>query len=220
MGLTQKPKTERATIPTKEARELPLLRAVWYRDGFRKLMQISFFIGIALVGSLTLNIVQFVTRPVPPAYGLTPDLRAVELQPISEELPPESVREWTSRALVQAFSFDFANYRRQMNEMESLFTPDGYKGYLESLERSKIRDYVKSENYVVTGIVTDVPAIVRKGVSDGRFTWVLRVPLIVKYQAGGSEIQQNLLATVIAVRVPRTESPSGIAINNILSKRR
>lgn len=195
------------------------LRSDWYRDQYRKAWTLIYgLVGICLVLGLATTVL-VMRWPTPIAYGLTPDLRAIRLEPLSSELPPEDVRQWAQKATVAAYTLDYAHFRDQLNSLEGLFTPEGYEGFLDGLKRGGLQDQITQQSYVVSAVVTAVPSIIRKGLQNGAFTWVLKVPVTVSYQNGPSTTSQTLLVTLIANRVSLAQNPSGIAIKNLIARR-
>jgi hypothetical protein len=68
--------------------------------------------------------------------------------------------------------------------------------------------------------VSAAPVITQKGVeSNGTAYWVLQVPLVWTYSAGGNTVQststQNVIARVLIIRAPETQSPDGLLISQI-----
>lgn len=215
-----KPAMTKPGVPTAgDQLKAQYVRSDWYRDQFRNAWKIIYALVVLLLILAGTIAVMFMRWPEPVAYGLTPDLRAIPLQPLSEELPAEDVRQWAAKMVVKAYTLDYAHFKDQLNNLEPDFTPDGYEGFLEGLKRSNLQDQITLQSYVVTGVVTAVPSIIRKGLQNGVYAWVIKVPMKVTYQSGPTSNTQNLTVTLIANRVLLTQNPSGIAVKNLLSAR-
>lgn len=195
-------------------------RAAWEHSQFGKAWRVIFAL-LALLGiSLVFNAVQFLTREKPQNYAITPDLRVMPLTPVSEEmLSPESVRQWATRVVPSAYALDYRNHKQQLASLEPHFTPEGYKGFLESIARSKLVDTIKEKNYVVSAVVREVPTIIGTTKLKGAFAWKISAPILVTYQSGANAVTQNLVVTLVAVRVPQTRNNAGIAIQNFIAAR-
>ena len=63
-----------------------------------------------------------------------------------------------------------------------------------------------------TAAPTGAPVIQSEGIVQGRYQWVVQLPMSLTYQAGAKTRTDNLLVTLVIVRVPRLESPNGVGI--------
>lgn len=212
-------KEVRSKTSPKTALELPMLNGVFYRDGYRTLWKLTYILAAIALFSMGLNLFQFENRPQPVAYAVTPALRVVRMQPLTSRISPASIRKWADNTIVKCYSLDFVNYRKQLNDLEPEFTHAGFRGYLQALKNAKTLKYIESDDYVMTATPTGIPSIVREGVEDGRYSWVIQIPIMVNYQAAGNNNQQKMLVRIIAVRAPRSRIPSGVLINNLIASR-
>jgi intracellular multiplication protein IcmL len=54
----------------------------------------------------------------------------------------------------------------------------------------------------------------------GRYQWQVELPIVVSYQAGSLSRADNLLLTLLIVRVPKLESPNGVGIEQWVAQPR
>ena len=64
----------------------------------------------------------------------------------------------------------------------------------------------------LTAAPKGAPILQSEGVYNGRYQWTVQLPMVVNYQAGSQVRTDNLLITLVIVRVPRLESPNGVGI--------
>ena len=197
-----------------------LARAGWYREQFRNSWKLIFGLCALLAISVIGNLTQLATRERPQNYAVTPDLRVIPLTPLTEaSLSPEAVRQWATRLVGQAYGLNYQDYRQQLANLKQDFTETGYEGFMQSLERSKLLDLIVSENYVVSAVVRETPTIVKSGKLKGGYAWRISVPVVVTYRNGAGATTQDLVVTLLAVRVAESRNMTGIAVQNFIASR-
>jgi len=197
-----------------------LARAGWYRDQFRNSWKLIFGLCALLAISVIGNLTQLAMRERPQNYAVTPDLRVIPLTPLTEaSLSPEAVRQWATRLVGQAYGLNYQDYRQQLANLKQEFTESGYEGFMQSLERSKLIELIVSENYVVSAVVKETPTIVKSGKLKGGYAWRISVPVVVTYRNGAGATTQDLVVTLLAVRVAESRNMTGIAVQNFIAGR-
>lgn len=174
------------------ATELVRLRNFFYRDGYRRLSVLLLILIVLNAGSV-MTVYYLVTHRPPPAYFAT-NIQGgiVPLTPLSEpSLSDALVRDWAARAVAAAFSFNYVQYRDQLQETSATyFTADGGRQFMEALTKSGNIDFVKAGKLIAIGQVTAAPTLGAEGVLPsgaykGRYYWRLTIPLEVLYQGPG-----------------------------------
>jgi intracellular multiplication protein IcmL len=189
------------------------MRNAFYRDGQRKLMialLISVFINLAMVSLL----VYLITNPPPPRYFATSiNGRITPLFPLNEPNQSDSaVLQWANQAAIAAFTYNFVNYREELQASSGFFTPEGWTQFLNALKQSNNLEAVKAKKLIVSAVATRAPIILQKGLLNGRYSWRVQMPILVTYQSASEFTQQNNVVTMLITRVSTLNSPRGIGI--------
>ena len=200
---------ELATIVTRNS---------FYKDGVHRLM-------IGLIFSLLVNIVAIFamayiyTHPPAPVYFATSSNgRISPLYPLDQPNTSDAVvREWANLATVAAYSYNFVNYRTELQAASEFFTGDGWDTFLNALKESNNLEAVVSKKLVVSAVAKAAPSILQKGVLNGRYAWRIQIPLLVTYQSAIQFTPQDILVTLTIVRVSTLNNPKGIGIDQFVS---
>lgn len=189
------------------------LRNRFYKDGQRKMV-------VALLFSLMMNIVlgvlmgYILTHPPAPKYFATSvNGRITPLFPLDEPNQSDSaVLQWASQAASAAFTYNFVNYRDELQASSGFFTAEGWQQFLTALQESNNLDAVKAKKLIVSAVATRAPIILQKGMLNGRYSWRIQMPILVTYQSASEFSQQNNIVTMLITRVSTLNSPRGIGI--------
>ena len=196
-----------------DALELVRLRNEFYRDNYRRIVGVLLFtiiIIIILAGAL----IYLVTNPPPPRYFATDAQgRIIRLVPLDQpNLSPAALLQWANLAAVAAYTYDFVNYRQNLQAASNFFTPDGWTAFIQALNESNNLNAVIAKKLVVTAVATGAPTILQQGILDGRYAWRVNLPMLVTYQSASQFTQQNVVVTMLITRVSALNSASGIGI--------
>lgn len=193
------------------------LRNKFYRDGQRKLVN-------ALIISLIVNLIMAfmlyydVTHPPLPKYFATSiNGRITPLFPLDEPNQSDSaVLQWANLAAIAAFTYNFVNYRNELQASSGFFTAEGWTQFLNALQQSNNLDAVKAKKLIVSAVATRAPIILQKGLLNGVYSWKVQMPLLVTYQSASEFSQSNNVVTMLITRVSTLNSPRGIGISQFV----
>lgn len=107
---------------------------------------------------------------------------------------------WASEAAMASYSFDYMNYRKQLQTAGAFYTPLGWERYILGLEKSKNLETIQKKKMVGTAIPTDKPLIKWKGQTEGIFTWKVEIPMLVIYETHDKKIKQNVIVQMLIKR--------------------
>ena len=194
-----------------------MMRNNFYKDGQRKLTFI-------LLLSLCVNIITgvllgyIITHPPEPRYFATSiNGRITPLFPLNEPNQSDSaVLQWANQAAIAAFSYNFVNYRNELQASSGFFTSEGWRQFLGALQESNNLEAVKAKKLIVSAVATRAPIILQKGLLNGRYAWRIQMPILVTYQSASEFTQQNNLVTMLVTRVPTLTAPRGIGISQFV----
>ncbi len=195
-----------------------VLRNKFYQDGQRKLILVlllSIIVNFILAGML----VYIITHPPAPKYFATSiNGRITPLVPLNMPNQSDSaVLQWANQAAIAAFSYNFVNYRSELQAASGFFTAEGWDQFLNALQASNNLDAVKAKKLVVSAVATSAPIFLQKGVLNGRYAWRIQMPILVTYQSASEFSQQPLTVTMLVTRVDTLNSPRGIGIAQFIS---
>lgn len=193
------------------------LRNNFYRDGQRKTM-------LALLVSMIVNfimaslLVYLLTNPPPPKYFATSiNGRITPLFPLNEPNQSDSaVLQWANQAAIASFTYNFVNFRDELQASSGFFTAEGWTQFLNALQQSNNLDAVKAKKLIVSAVATRAPIILQKGLLNGVYSWRIQMPILVTYQSASEFSQQNNVVTMLITRVSPLNSPRGIGISQFV----
>lgn len=121
---------------------------------------------------------------------------------------------WARSAVCKLFTLDYENHETQLKDAAGFFTPEGYGTFRGVLEKSRLLQDMIQQQHVMTANLLRHEQIVQKGVDDGRYQWVVEIPVHLTIRAGDQGVNARTRVKLIVVRVPVTENPAGIAISS------
>ncbi|VEB32494.1 type IVB secretion system apparatus protein IcmL/DotI [Legionella cherrii] len=193
------------------------LRNKFYKDSQRKVM-LALLIALIINIVLAALLVYMITHPPAPKYFATSiNGRITPLFPLNEPNQSDSaVLQWANQAAIAAFTYNFVNYRDELQASSGFFTPEGWDQFLSALQQSNNLDAVKAKKLIVSAVATRAPIILQKGVLNGYFSWRVQMPILVTYQSASEFTQQNNVVTMLITRVSTLNSPRGIGISQFV----
>ncbi len=193
------------------------LRNQFYKDSQRKVM-LALLIALVVNFVLASMLVYILTHPPAPKYFATSiNGRITPLFPLNEPNQSDSaVLQWANQAAIAAFTYNFVNYRDELQASSGFFTPEGWDQFLNALQQSNNLEAVKAKKLIVSAVATRAPIILQKGVLNGSFSWRVQMPILVTYQSASEFTQQNNVVTMLITRVSTLNSPRGIGISQFV----
>ncbi|MGB6976519.1 MAG: type IVB secretion system apparatus protein IcmL/DotI [Gammaproteobacteria bacterium] len=204
-----------------DAYELVRLRNNFYRDNYRRVL--SFLLIMVIINLILCVVIGYLVthRPTPQYFATSADGRITPLYPLTQPVVSKSeLLQWATQAAVAAYTFDFVNYRKDLQAASEYFTPDGWQQFQEALKKTRILETVTSKKLVANAVATGAPVITDQSVINGRYAWKIRIPLLVTYESQSEKIPQSLEVNMIVMRVSTLETPKGIAIAQFIATER
>ena len=193
------------------------LRNTFYRDGQRKIVLILLFSVIVNVLMLSLLGYLLTHPPAPKYFATSINGRITPLFALDEPNQSDSaVLQWTNQAAIAAFTYNFVNYRAELQASSEFFTSSGWTQFLSALQSSNNLDAVKTKKLIVSAVATSAPIILQKGLLNGRYSWRIQMPLLVTYQSASEFSQQRNIVTILVTRISTLNSPRGIGISQFV----
>lgn len=189
----------------------------FYRDGQQKLM-FAMLIMVIVIFVMGFMLTYIITHPPEPKYFATSiNGRITPLTALTEPNQSDSaVLQWANQAAIAAFTYNFVNYRDELEASSAFFTTEGWQQFMEALQQSNNLEQVKAKKLIVSAVATRAPIILQKGVLSDRFSWRVQMPILVTYQSASEFYQQNNVVTMLITRISTLDSPRGIGISQFV----
>ncbi|MDE0254115.1 MAG: type IVB secretion system apparatus protein IcmL/DotI [Rhodospirillaceae bacterium] len=179
--------------------------------------------AMALVSALSVAVALWAlsSRPEPRYFATRTSGELVQLVPLGEpHLADSQVVNFAVDAITRAFSIDFANYRRELSDINPFFTEAGYRAFLAELDRSGTLDLIRGRR-MTSAAVANGGVVVAKGLAgSGRYVWRIEIPLTVTYQSASERQVQKTTYLAEVERVPTWTTDWGVAVSRIVGQQR
>lgn len=197
-------------------------RNEFYRDGFRKMINLAIFEAIIIVGLILALIVYINNSKSEDRYfATTADGRIMQLTPLNQpNMTPASLLSWVSQAATDVMTFGFHDYQRQLQDASRHFTKTGWDTFTSALQRARIVESVQAQQQVVTAVPRSAPVILQQGVLRGIYRWKIQLPIHVTYKSSTEGRTDNLLLTLVVERVSALENPAGVGIEQWIAEQK
>lgn len=191
-----------------------LLRNEFYRDGYRLALRVAVIQGFVIVGLIAaMFFIIKVHQPENRYFATTEDGRLIPMVPLSQpNLSRPALLSWATQAATEVMTFGFNDYRRRLQESSRHFTGPGWQSFTKALQESKRIENVVNKNQVITAAPSGAPVLKSEGIVNGQYQWIVEIPMVVTSESGSRSVSENLIITLVIVRVSRLESPNGVGV--------
>lgn len=197
--------------------------AHWNREGYKKMTRVAFSVSLALVVSMALNIVLIMTRPQPKFLAIHRDGSVIQLPLLDHPIMTDAaLKNWVGQVVVTPFNIDYMHWKTQLQSMSSDFTSNGWQAFVKAMlggsgpQQNGVTpsyvNFIRSNKYVVSGVLKSPPLIIGRGVNNGRLYWILSVHVGISFQNGTGIAEQNQKIVLTVVRASPIKHPNGLAI--------
>jgi intracellular multiplication protein IcmL len=190
----------------------------WYKSQSGALLKIMTVMSLCCLLSLVFNFYQFFSEPEPKYFGLTRDLRILEMPPLSEPVVDgQTISNWVTDVVTRSLSLNFLHFRQTLSEVKPEFDPAGFESFLKSLDSGGHLKKIEQERLSLSCVIGGAPVITSSVVKRGVMTWTIELPLTLSYESSSGVIaNQKLLAEVLVQRTKTSLNPRGIVIRQLL----
>lgn len=208
--------TEKSNL-LNEALTNVFLRNEFYRKKYQITLAI-YIVCLIIIVFLIGIIVYLVKNPTRPLYFATDDVtRLIQDIPLSSpNMSTQNVAAWVLEAVQAANSYDFANYRQELQDAQKYFTEYGWRNYMQSLQTSNNLLALTQRKLVVSAQIVAAPQLVKEGLLGARYAWKFEMPMLVTYWSppydDKSKYQNALRVSVTVRRENILESYKGLGI--------
>lgn len=193
------------------------LRNAFYRQKFRFVLGIYFLTLVANIFLVGI-IIWLVRNPTNPLYFPTDKVgRLIYVVPLQEaNMSTQDVSNWTVEAIEAAYSYDFVNYRAQLQSAQKYYTDYGWQNYMKALTASNNFKALTQRKFIVVAKVVQPPTLLTQGLLQGAQAWKFRMPVLVTYNMppfnDKSKFSNPLIVTVVVQRQNVLSSYKGLGI--------
>ena len=133
-------------------------------------------------------------------------------------LNEEFILRWAAVVAQQLYNFTFADVDQSLRKVRYKFTPSAYSSYKSVFDDSSLVSTVKSKQINVSSIVNGVPNMIWQGLFNNYYTWTLRMPLLINFDAGPISYNRRRLVRMTIKRVSPLDAPqSGMQISSLIT---
>jgi intracellular multiplication protein IcmL len=129
-------------------------------------------------------------------------------------MTPAQVLVWANEAVVSTYTTNFVNYPQTLQTASHYFTPAAWKAYYETLKNSGQLETIIKKKLVVSTVATSAPIILNEGVKEGKYTWTVQMPVLIKYQNAHTAKTEHRVVNLSIVRTPQYIGTRGLGIQS------
>lgn len=148
-------------------------------------------------------------------YALTNQQEFTQYSTIAMNI---AVKGWANEAFMAAYGYDFGNYTEELLQASKYFTPEAWKNFKSTLDKSGTIQLIKNKQLLSAGLAEGTgPVILEQGAVNGQYTWKVRFPATITYQSSTGIFQvQHAIVNMTIIKTEGTEGIRGMAIKQLL----
>jgi intracellular multiplication protein IcmL len=202
------------------------LRNAFYRKKFYLLLGI-FSLCLVVMFVLGGILVYLIKNPTRPIYFVADGVgRLIYDGPLSQpNMSLEEVTAWTVEAVESAYTYNYINFRSQLQDSEKYFTRYGWQEYMRTLTASNNLLALEQRKMLFIAKITAPPKLITEGILGGAYAYKFEMPVLISYLSppydnvfGKSRFDNALIVDVIVQRQKILSSYKGLAILQLLAR--
>jgi intracellular multiplication protein IcmL len=199
------------------------LRNSFYRQRYRQLVGI-FALCLFVIAGLVVTIVYLERHPAEPLFFAADSVgKLIPDVPLGvRNLSSQEVSSWAIKAVEAAYSYDYVNYRSQLQSAQQYFNAAAWRGYMSGLSDSNNLVALLARKYIVISKVVDMPILIKEGPLGGAYAWKYKMQLLVNYfippYSEQTKFSNALIVDVIVRRANLLQSSSGLEVVQLVSQ--
>lgn len=192
-------------------------RNAYYRKLYLYALAASVLGAFVIVG-LVLILIIIVREPKAPIYFPADTAgHLIDEMPLSQpNMPIDKVKAWVVKAVESTSTFNFVDYRSQIQKTAGYFSDRGWNNFKKALQVEGTIQAVTQRRWIMTARVAGDVTLVQQGFLNGSYAWKFTMPLLVTTWGPPYEAQSKgltpLKATVVVQRQPLLQSADGLGI--------
>jgi intracellular multiplication protein IcmL len=193
------------------------LRNEFYKKKFFSVL-IVFILNLIGVAVLSWMLAYLIENPPHPLYFAADTAgRLIKEIPLSEpSMTVEEVTAWAVEAVQAAYSYDYINYRAELQRAQRYFTDYGWRKYMEGLTKSNNLVALTQRSFIQIGTIVQQPQLITQGHMGTVYAYQFRIPVLMTYWGPpydeSTKIYNPLIVTLTIQRRNVFESYKGLGI--------
>lgn len=185
----------------------------------RSKTRLIWFLLFLLAASIVGNIVQFQYLPATKVVSETADGRIRPLPTIDEPIfTNQQVMNWSAQKFESLYDIPFTEVSSYPGRVRNFMLPKSANQFVQGLRDAGIIDKVTKERRILRGVRTAPPTITNSFVKNGRYIWVVEMPLSAVFEGAGGvsdRVVQNVVLRGFIGREHLMRSDDGLVIGSI-----
>lgn len=204
------------------------LSLVFARNAFyRRLHYLAlgaFLLSLIVIATLISVIVYLRKNPAHPIYFATNNIgQLINIIPVDKpNMSTEDATAWAIEAVQRTYSYDFINFRSQLQDSQKYFTNFGWANYMKALKSSNNLVALQGRKQVVIAQVVGKPKLIAQGILGGSYAWKFEMPILVTYWEPPfdekTKYYNPLEVSIIIQRQPPLQGYRGLGIVQLIAK--
>lgn len=199
---------------------------IFSRNAFyRRLHFLAFFaflLNLIVIGILVWVVVFLIKNPTEPLYFATDKVgRLVRDVPVNRpNMSIDEVRAWVIEAVESTYSYDYVNYRSQLQNAQKYFTQYGWTEYMRALTASNNLLALAPRKQIVIAKVVETPRLITEGLLSGKYAYKFEIPVLMTYWEppyGDKKLYNPIMVDVIVQRQEILQSYQGLAVLQMIA---
>ena len=183
------------------------------------LLLLLFLIGLIIALCILFGL-QTRLDPPPTYFTATESIQLIQELPLTEAyLPTNAMLNWVTEAMIEAYTFNFVDYHKALQNSEAYFMPEAYQSYLNAVQNVLIGEIqeVVAKRQVLQAVPSAAPTLLEDGVVEDAalgklYAWRVRSPITLSFFSADGMRQKNLNLLLTIIRTPLKSSAVGIKI--------
>lgn len=197
-----------------DALEVVRMRNNFYKDSYRRVLTVLLIMVLLNIALTVLLYYMITNRPKPEYFATTSDGKVIRMYALSEPLVTNAeLLQWSTIAATSAYTYNFVNWRKALQDASDYFTPTGWREFQEALKTSNNLETVTSKKLSVSAVATGAPVILDRGLIGGVYKWKVQLPMLITYESASTNLSQPVVVTMLVTRVSTLDTPKGIQID-------
>lgn len=191
-----------------------------YQSSVTNLVRIITFQGVCIL-LLTAVLLYFIKTVTPRDGYYAETIEGLRMPLIGLSDPnvnTDALMTWVEQAAVDILTFGFNDIDERFGASRQHFSPKGWESFREAMLASQLLKNLNDFQQIITSIPAAPAHLAASGLFDGKFTWVVDIPVIMTIRAGGESQPKKINIRMFVVKMPTAENPRGVGIEKWLSK--
>ncbi|TAK74360.1 MAG: hypothetical protein EPO11_06990 [Gammaproteobacteria bacterium] len=180
-------------------------------------------LSIIVNGFLVWALYFLIKNPFQPLYFATDSVgRLIQLVPVDQpNMKVEEVAAIAVEAVQAAYSYDYVNYRDQLQRAQRYFTTYGWSSYMKALTESNNLVAMTNRKQIVIAQVVGAPELVVQRILAGAYAWKFKMPVLITYWEppydNKSKVVNALEVSIVLQRQPILQSYKGVGVVQLIA---